>query len=148
VPGSVTLVTCLPACNVIGAVANRYVTIWSWPLDEFRYGIRAATTLPNCTPCLPPPSVQSPKPIWAVCAVPSEYPIVTVPEALPSVPLPRKDSFVAVAGVADRSSFWSPPAARMLSGTATGSAGQANVNPPALTCPPGLTPAATSACAE
>ena len=36
----------------------------------------------------------------------------------------------------------------MLSGNATGWAGQLNVKPPAVTWPPGFTPAASSPCSE
>src|SRR5437764_886279 len=85
--------------------------------------------------------------------------MVAVPEALPLVLVPRKDNLVADGAAVpspppcppgpppvDRSSTW--PAARMLSGSATGFAGQVKVNPLAVTAPPGLTPAATNACSE
>src|SRR5689334_15815328 len=90
-----------------------------------------------------PPLNQSGTLMVNGCALPSAYTTCPVPVAGPYVAVTRKPS---VLPEPVRSNPW--PLATALSGWPVPTDGQVNASPPAVTVPPGVTPAAASAWAD
>ena len=104
-----------------------------------------ATPLPKLgVPCAGPLN-QSVRPRLKLCVVPSLYVNVPVPLLAPLTDAPRKPSMLVPAGSL---SGIVCPRGTTLSKLPGCTFGQANVRPPLLTLPPGITPAACNASKE